>query len=356
MAALEANGLFNNEELASFLRENNEGFFDNRVVKDFPQYSIHRGAKLLRSFKNFIPDQGVLRWVQDTASRFIQEDKIKGYLYLSVDPLDFLTLSENNASWSSCHSLDGDYRAGNLSYMVDQSTIIAYIADDTPEHLRCMPKDMEWHSKKWRMLVHLDEKGLVYYDKQYPFKHDTLLQETHRAILDLFFPKQLFSRPMACGFKQIKMPDGTTPILDTNYICCWGEIYSARSIINNKDYLGYTDLINSMTYTPVLSIADKFYSDLYWSNQEARRQGLGITIGAPVICPCCGKKFIQQKNSFLCDDCIAEYDADDDFYCRCSSCGHHLYDDDDYCEIDGELYCAECQKEIQNLEYGEDND
>ena len=60
----------------------------------------------------------------------VAENKIEGYLYLSVDPRDFLTLSENDSNWYSCQSLDGDYRSGDLSYMVDGTTIVAYLANE----------------------------------------------------------------------------------------------------------------------------------------------------------------------------------------------------------------------------------
>ena len=151
-------------EFESFLRDNEKGFFDNRVLLPYPSFNIPLGSKLSKSFKKFIDDSDTVRLAQDTASRFIQENKIEGYLYLSIHPLDFLTISENNEEWSSCHSLDGDYRTGNLSYMVDQTTIVAYLADDKMEHLRCLPSGMTWNSKKWRMFIHTDGIHNIYYD------------------------------------------------------------------------------------------------------------------------------------------------------------------------------------------------
>lgn len=98
------------------MRDNKGGFFDNRVLLPYPSFNIPLGSKLSKSFKRFINSQEIVRWAQDTASRYMQENKIEGYLYLSIHPLDFLTISENNENWWSCQSLDGDYRSGNLSY------------------------------------------------------------------------------------------------------------------------------------------------------------------------------------------------------------------------------------------------
>ena len=71
-----------------FLRDNEAGFFDNKVVCPYPEIKVQKGMKLLKCFKYFLPSFTVTRNVQDLASRFIQEDKIEGYLYLSVDPIN----------------------------------------------------------------------------------------------------------------------------------------------------------------------------------------------------------------------------------------------------------------------------
>ena len=133
----------NGLSLYDFLLENKEGFFKNQVVCPCPELKINKGMKLLKCFKYFLPSFTETRKAQDFASRFIQEDKIEGYLFFSVDPLDFLTISENNSHWDSCHALDRDYRAGNLSYMLDKTTIVAYLADDKKENLRALPDGIE---------------------------------------------------------------------------------------------------------------------------------------------------------------------------------------------------------------------
>ena len=46
----------------------------------------------------------------------LQDVKVSGDLVLSVHPLDYLSISDNNHNWYSCHSLDGEYGAGNLGY------------------------------------------------------------------------------------------------------------------------------------------------------------------------------------------------------------------------------------------------
>jgi hypothetical protein len=63
----------------------------------------------------------------------LQQNKITGRLCFSVHPLDFLSMSENNCGWRSCQALDGDFRAAALAYMIDSSTVVAYIEEEDTE-------------------------------------------------------------------------------------------------------------------------------------------------------------------------------------------------------------------------------
>jgi hypothetical protein len=117
---------YNNSALAEFIDENLDTFFENKVSRTMGQ-KIPEGMKLIKAFKFFESDKSTLRSIQDYASQLIQENKIKGTLCFSVHPLDFLSSSENTYNWRSCHALDGEYRAGNLSYMVDDTTFMVYL-------------------------------------------------------------------------------------------------------------------------------------------------------------------------------------------------------------------------------------
>lgn len=68
----------------------------------------------------------------------------------------FLTSSVNTYNWRSCHALDGEYRAGNLSYMADNVTFMCYIKGEAKLQYPFLPHGISWNSKKWRMLVHMD--------------------------------------------------------------------------------------------------------------------------------------------------------------------------------------------------------
>ena len=162
-----------NRAAATFIWEQGvDAFYENRVKEDFllGDKKITKGMKISRALKFFTDDKAVLDRLQTYMSRLIQDAKLTGTLVMSVHPLDFLSSSENAHNWRSCHALDGDFRAGNLSYMVDSSTIICYIKTKDDEILPNFPDSVPWNSKKWRMLIHAGENDqIMFAGRQYPF-------------------------------------------------------------------------------------------------------------------------------------------------------------------------------------------
>ena len=135
--------------------------FENGWYREHPEENPYKdvklGMKLVKAFKFFEQDKVTLETIQNEASRLIQEDKIEGKLRVSVHPLDFLSASENTYNWRSCHALDGEYRAGNLSYMCDRSTVMVYLCTEDKKKLPRFPASVPWYSKKWRMLLHFSD-------------------------------------------------------------------------------------------------------------------------------------------------------------------------------------------------------
>ena len=68
--------------LAEFIENNKEGFYDNQVIKNdvYRGKKIPAGAKLIKSFKHFVSGDNALHDIQSKASQIIQEDTITGTL------------------------------------------------------------------------------------------------------------------------------------------------------------------------------------------------------------------------------------------------------------------------------------
>ena len=122
-----------NEELRAFLDDQGRAaFYENKVKETWERFGIKvpKGMKITRALKLFVKDKEILDMLQTKYSKILQDVKVQGRLCLSIHPLDFLSMSETTHNWRSCHSLDGEYRAGKLSYMLDKSTVEVYVKSE----------------------------------------------------------------------------------------------------------------------------------------------------------------------------------------------------------------------------------
>ena len=104
-------------------------------------------------------------------SMLIQGVKAKGSAVLSIDPVDYITMSENNSNWESCHAMSGCFRTGPFAYLQDSSTTISYVKPkDDCVFTYGDSKTLTYSNKNWRQIV-LFSKELKYATqlRQYPY-------------------------------------------------------------------------------------------------------------------------------------------------------------------------------------------
>lgn len=88
----------------------------------------------------------------------------KMYYVISVNPLDYLAMS-NGVSWHSCHRItDGGWKGGTLSYMLDETSIITYVVSDLDQPLHKLPR-------YYRQMIHYSE-GMFLQNRLYPQGND----------------------------------------------------------------------------------------------------------------------------------------------------------------------------------------
>lgn len=347
-------------DLANFIVMNQEGFYNNKTIEEFRLSSgkiIPKNMKLLKAFKYFVQhDPLVLKDFQTKASMLIQEDKIEGYLCFSVHPLDFLSLSENVSHWRSCHALDGTYRAGNLSYMCDETTCICYLRSEDEVILPHFPPEVKWNNKKWRMLLHINvEETLIYAGRQYPFFSKTPLNILQPILQKLFHRTSGEWSDWTNEYRtygKYHFPSLRFPILE--------RAYSIEDTIEDvSSELHYNDILYSLHYT------EPYYSFKLPFKQK-------IKVGHDVKCLSCGKKTIEKgQGTFRCINCELEegtvVNNTFDYCCRCGS--RVLLDkayfsnstDLPYCQYCAEQYLFECEycgelhdiKELKRDKYGD---
>ena len=137
-------------------------------------YKVRDGVKTIRVLGK-IAEAFNLKGFEDFRichSMVVGQKQIAGKMKLSIHPLDYMTMSDNNSGWDSCMSWhnEGGYRHGTIEMMNSPTVVVAYLASD---------EDMEtvggyhWNNKRWRQLFIVDKNAIIAV-KEYPFYNEEL--------------------------------------------------------------------------------------------------------------------------------------------------------------------------------------
>lgn len=340
-------------DLAQFVDTFKKDFYTNITSTDYvyKDYHIPKGMKIIKAFKYFIEDKELLDAIQTDASRLIQTCKLSGTFCMSVHPLDYLSLSENTYNWRSCHALDGEYRAGNLSYMTDGATVICYLKGDEDAILPRFPSTVPWTNKKWRMLLHIsDDNKLVIAGRQYPFNCEDLKHQALEAFKAFYGRYNNYTDWVDEKYNNYEIGDFQ---FDTYRQIPLGEkMYSEKDvIIDPPTPLHYNDPLYSTVYDYSFSEAFRkpywFIPEQHKSNVKPLATLLGngqtkVHIGHPVKCCICGKEDCVLSETMLCINCELEYGEEEkEDFTTCQNCGRRIYIPEAI-EIDEMYYCDAC--------------
>lgn len=347
------------EDLGLFIEYQRDGFFKNRCEQDYQE--VTKGTKLVKAFKYFVDNPTVLTEMQNKASMIIQENKIEGKLCFSVHPLDYLSLSETTYNWRSCHALDGEYRAGNLSYMMDKSTIICYLKGEESVKLPNFPEEVPWNSKKWRVLFYISNNWkMIFAGKQYPFSTldgMNMIVEKYfngNAITGYRKPSKVSSYVLFKDSKWTKWTDYKTPTptvngvvfeLEDSYIPIGGGLIPLQELV--KDCEGsrqFNDVLSSTCYAPMYS----YLVETGWYGNQAYtiadKKNTRFEIGNFTYCLRCGAAEVMGPGSstMMCYNCERNYgETENEYFSFCHHCGARIETENGF-YIEDNIYCENC--------------
>lgn len=343
---------YNNSSMADFICHLKiTDFYENKTSSEYIVFTdeeqkivIPKNFKVVKALKFFEKDINILKEIQNEASRIIQENIISGYLGFSVHPLDYLSLSENVHNWRSCHALDGDYRSGNLNYMVDSTTVICYLRAEKKAILPHFPESIPWFSKKWRVLLFFsNDKTLMFAGRPYPFSTEKGLT----MIKNLLLPQlnlgswslwnnttiQEIRDEMSGTLQRFKamMPIGTTLKQFDKVVLDMPQTYQ------------FNDLLRSSVYHPIWSY--KLLKNGWRSyGGNGANDETQVIVGDACPCPICGRNNVAYSEIMLCPDCAENFGQEeiDDYY-ECEICGTMTHADDlYYLEFSNLRVCPNC--------------
>lgn len=240
-------------------------------------------------------------------SMVLNQKKLSGNMCLSIHPLDYMTMSDNECDWTSCMSWNdyGCYRQGTVEMMNSPCVIVAYLTAAEDMH---MPGGYHWNSKKWRQLF-IVKPELITNIKAYPYRNDELT----KFVLD-------WLKELAVG---VNLGEYTEQVVryDAFHEFTIEEFDNLPVQIDPCTYQMYNDFSdNQFAYFGKALSAGTFH--FYYSGDSE--------------CMSCGSTNCDfDGEGSLVGTCCEER-----YYCDC--CGEYYSSDEDFVELDGQWVCSYC--------------
>ena len=238
-----------------------------------------------------------------------------GTLNLSIHPLDYMTMSDNNSDWSSCMSWqeNGCYRMGTVEMMNSPMVVVAYLTgSETMQFGR-----YTWNNKKWRQLFVINEHVITPV-KPYPYFDDELTK-TCLAWLNELSGNQYS---------------------EDNYLFGSGEnrYLNYYRLAPTANYM-YNDFGSCEHLTKIkLPVPDK---------REGKVIRWSFNYSGKTECMWCGATGTNLTGGFDADSLLCCNCGGGGSYHVCCRCGDRIDEDyDDYfVDEDGDYYCDSCRDE-----------
>ena len=285
-------------------------YIDDYIVERLdnisPDLHAHKGQKMSRVINKLLTYVGFNK-LPDYNREFakyadaLNPLQITRHTVLSVNPLDYLTMSFGN-SWASCHTIDkenkrnmpnsyeGMYSSGTVSYMLDKPSMVFYTVDASYNG-----NDFWNEPKINRQMFHWGEEKLVQ-GRLYPQDNDgdNSVYTPYREIVQNIM-SELFKFPNLWTVAKGTSAAG-------RYVRSYGTHY--------RDYDSY----DNCTLSRIKGSENEKY----------------ISVGHDPICIKCGNEHDIQENISCCARKVT-----------CAECGCEI-DEDEARYIDGEYYCDDC--------------
>ena len=233
---------------------------------------------------------------------------IKRYTIISVNPIDYLTMSFGN-TWASCHTIDkknkrhrdsnhnyqGCYCSGTLSYMLDRTSLIMYTVDEKYKGTKFCLED-----KIQRCVFCIDEDKILQ-SRLYPDGRETgdlSMSAQFRTIIQKAIADCVKENNLWTVEKGSRICDRVSISYGTHY----------------TDYTDYSD--GTVSFLKRAGIKKNYKT---------------IKIGHNPICPSCGEEH-EEAGELACDECRG--------ILHCERCGCSVDEDDAIIDVDtGNVYC-----------------
>lgn len=272
-----------------------------------------KGGKIIKFLRKFSEIHGIKEFPEFAIahSQILNQKKLKGTLHLSIHPLDYATMSDNNNNWTSCMSWReyGCYRQGTVEMLNSPNTIVAYLSSDS----ECYNiNGLSWNSKKWRELFVITPE-VIAGCLGYPYYNSSLEIE----VLDWL--KELAYKNLGWQYEDKISKFNNSYSFDS-------ETHSNVIIHFNSEFM-YNDFEQGNEHQAYIA-------------QDLKYDNINITYSGNSECMVCGETCgdIRHESHLVCGKCCE--------YVYCYKCGELLTGDSEIMEHNGQSYCAYCFEDL----------
>lgn len=253
-------------------------------------------------------------------------------LVLSINPIDFITMSDNKCNWSSCMSWinDGCYHAGTIEMMNSNLAAVAYLENSHNFLIKLDENNiLDMSNKSWRELLFVN-KNIIIAGKSYPYYNEDL------SIKALTFMRELVENKFHWSYTFINQKYRDLTQYDSNYFLKY--IADPQKSATSKKHFKIFTYTNGMYHDMVEDVGTP-----YWCCRNKPKKGLRLNLSGSVTCMCCGEKIYEDHDIYNADDIGREKICYDCKSSRCPICGKITYLKKYYF---GHSFCSEeCARE-----------
>lgn len=275
-----------------------------RVLGRFLTYckNVDGANELLKTFEQLRIQHSII----------LNDKTINANLVLSIDPIDYMTMSDNASNWQSCMSWtdNGCYHIGTVEMMNSNNVLCCYLEAAEPYHFNKENQSDEYScpNKRWRQLVYIT-KDIIVGGKSYPYTNEDLskkLIEVVRELADKNLHWHYSFGPEL--YQDMKWINGSYSINRARGYIRFNNTKKYNILFDSKGM--YNDMINDSSFP-------------YWCVRNKVKHTKIISYSGKAPCLCCGKQVIYETcddkyynerygncGEVVCEDCLNEIKCD----------------------------------------------
>lgn len=288
------------------------------ILPNGKSLKVPTGAKTVKILSKIVSafglDEEEMEKFRLDHSRILNQKRLKGNLCISIHPLDYVTMSDNDCDWDSCMSWQnsGCYRQGTVEMMNSPMVVVAYLT--AKENMELCGCGTEWNNKKWRQLF-IVTPAMITDVKSYPY-HNAYL--TH---IVLEWLKELAEKAKIGTYEEKSVN------WDPENKVCINEVY--YDITTNTNYM-YNDFENNDRGQQ--AFFSTVFGQFCWNNRYE------LNYSGKSECMACGSLdvHIECEEYLVCENCYSPT--------YCEICGDYT-PQTELRELDGEWLCKYCYDE-----------